>query len=87
METTLAMWKRTTDRPLRTLTVMTEIAASTMKITEDGRRLCIAIHPGMEWEMTQWSHLVEGEEELDKETEEDHSHHRLEEMETNLVVT
>ena len=66
---------------------MTEIAASATKIAEDGRRMRIAIHPGMGGEMTQRSRLVEGEEELDKETEEDHSHHRLEEMETNLVVT
>ena len=35
---------------------------------------------------TQRSHLVEGEGELAKETEEDSRHHHPEEMETHLVV-
>ena len=84
MKTTLAMWKRTTNRTLRMLTAMTEIVASIMKIAEDGRRTHIAIRLVMGGETIRRSHL--GEEELVKETEEDHRRHRPEEMEINLVV-
>ena len=66
------------------LTAMTEIAASIMKIAEDGRRTRIAIRLVMVEETTQRSRL--GEEELVKEMEEDHRRRHPEEMETNLVV-
>ena len=63
---------------------MTKIVASKMKIAEDGRRTRITIRPVMGGKTTRRSRL--GEEELVKETEEDHRRHRPEEMEINLVV-
>ena len=63
---------------------MTEIVTSIMKIAEDGRRTRIAIRLVMGGETIRRSRL--GEEELVKETEEDHRRHRPEEMEINLMV-
>ena len=81
------MWKRTTAHLPRMLTAMTETAASTMRIAEDGRRMHTAIRLVMEKEITQGSHLEEEELVKEKEKEEDHHHHRRpEEMDLNLVV-
>ena len=66
------------------LTDMTEIAASIMRIAEDGRRTRIAICLVMVEETTRRSRL--GGEEPVKEREEDHHRPRPEEMEINLMV-
>ena len=78
------MWKRTAIRPLRMLTDMIGIAASTMKSAGDGRRMRDTIHLMMVEGTTRRSHLVE--EEPPKETEEDHHIRHPEEMESSLVL-